>query len=106
MAYAWGVCQTKNPEHLVWGETGPRLMAEAVRKYSLEKCTKPHYVFCPLGYSEWHKVLESDVETVLDESTYAIHLWNEMWRAAGQDKNARYHENCLYGQLKRRYLRA
>ncbi|MGH8468828.1 MAG: glycosyltransferase [Gammaproteobacteria bacterium] len=106
MAYAWGVCQTKNPEHLVWGETGPRLMAEAVRKYSLEKYTKPHYVFCPLGYSEWHKVLEPDVETVLDESTYAIHLWNEMWRAASQDKNARYHESCLYGQLKRRYLRA
>jgi len=51
-------------------------------------------------------VLEPDVETVLDESTYAIHLWNEMWRAAGQDKNARYHENCLYGQLKRKYLRA
>ncbi len=105
IAYAWGVCQAKNPEHLVWGETGPRLMAEAVRKYSLGKYTKPHYVFCPLGYSEWHKVLEPDVETVLDESTYAIHLWNEMWRAAGQDKNARYHENCLYGKLMRRYLR-
>ncbi len=59
------------------------------------------------GYAErlkWRKVLEPDVETVLDERTYAIHLWNEMWRAAGQDKNARYHENCLYGQLKRRYL--
>ncbi|MGH8508420.1 MAG: glycosyltransferase [Gammaproteobacteria bacterium] len=104
MAYAWGVCQTKNPEHLVWGETGPRLMAEAVRKCSLEKYRKPHQVFCPIGYSKWRQVLEPDVEAVLDESTYAIHLWNEMWRVASQDKNARYHRDCLYEQLKRRYL--
>jgi mannosyltransferase OCH1-like enzyme len=32
MAYAWEVCQTKQPEQLVWGETGPRLMSTAVRK--------------------------------------------------------------------------
>ena len=32
MAYAWDVCQTKNPARLVWGETGPRLMAKAVKK--------------------------------------------------------------------------
>jgi mannosyltransferase OCH1-like enzyme len=103
-AYAWGVCQTKNPEQLVWGETGPRLMAEAVKKYSLEKYKKSHHAFCPLGYSEWHKVLEPDWDAVFDERTYAIHLWNEMWRAANQDKNAQYHRNCLYEQLKRRYL--
>jgi len=106
MAYAWGVCQTKNPEQLVWGETGPRLMAEAVARYSLEKYQKPYYVFCPLSYSDWHKVLEPDAEMLFDERTYAIHLWNEMWRASGQDKNAEYHQNTLYEQLKRKYLRA
>lgn len=105
MAYAWTVCQTKKPEQLVWGETGPRLMAAAVRKFTLEQYIKPHHVFCPLGYPEWHKVLEPDAGVVLDESTYAIHLWNEMWRAASQDKNAQYDRNCLYEQLKKRYLR-
>lgn len=105
MAYAWGVCQSKNPEHLVWGETGPRLMAEAVEKYSLEKYKKPHQVFCPLGFWEWRKVLEPEAETsLLDESSHAIHLWNEMWRDAGQDKNMQYAQNCLYEQLKSRYL--
>ena len=39
MAYAWDVCQSKNPEHLAWGETGPRLMAEAVRNSSLDHYT-------------------------------------------------------------------
>ena len=106
MAYAWGVCQTKNPEHLAWGETGPRLIAEAVRKYSLEQYKQPHHVFCPLGFFEWRKVLEPETETVLDQSAYAIHLWNEMWRDAGQNKNAQYPPSCLYEQLKRKYLRA
>jgi len=104
MTYAWGVCQSKNPEHLRWGETGPRLMAEAVKKYSLEKYKKPHQVFCPLGFWEWNKVLEPKVGALFDESSYAIHLWNEMWRDAGQDKNLQYADNCVYGQLKSRYL--
>jgi mannosyltransferase OCH1-like enzyme len=105
MAYAWGVCQTKNPEDLVWGETGPRLMAEAVSNFSLEQYKKPYQAFCPLSYSEWHKVLEPDFETAFEKTTYAIHLWNEMWRASGQDKNQQYHPDCLYEQLKGKYLR-
>lgn len=104
MAHAWGVCQTKNPESLVWGETGPKLMAEAVNKFALEKYLVPHGVFCPLGYQDWHGVLEPETAVALDASCYAIHLWNEKWRAASQDKNARYPGNCLYEQLKRRYL--
>jgi mannosyltransferase OCH1-like enzyme len=104
MSYAWGVCQTKDPQHLVWGETGPKLMGDAVRKYTLEKYQKPSQVFCPLGFFEWQRVLEPLEEIVFDESTYAVHLWNERWRAAGQDKNDQYDENCFYEQLKRRYL--
>jgi len=106
MAYAWEVCQSKNPEQLVWGETGPRLMGEAVNRFSMENYVKPHIVFCPLGYWEWHKVLEPETGALLDESSYAIHLWNEKWRASGQDKNAPYHATCLYERLKSRYLQA
>jgi len=105
MAYAWGVCEQKDPEQLVWGETGPRLMAAAVAKFSLEAYKHPPEVFCPLGYADWHKVLEPDADLKFADSTYAIHLWNERWRGAGQDKNAAYPPDCLYEQLKRRYLR-
>jgi mannosyltransferase OCH1-like enzyme len=104
MAYAWDVCQTKKPEQLVWGETGPRLMGEAVRKSSLEGYAKPHYTFCPISYSEWDKVLDPDAEVECREDTYAIHLWNEMWRKAGRDKNERYPEDCFYEQIKGKYL--
>jgi mannosyltransferase OCH1-like enzyme len=104
MAYAWKVCQTKNPSRLVWGETGPRLMAKAVRKHSLEQYRKKSLVFSPVNYVEWQKVLEPGLRNLLDDRTFAIHLWNDMWRAAGQDKNAHYHESCLYEELKRTYL--
>lgn len=105
MAYAWKVCEQKDPQQLKWGETGPRLMTEAVRRCSLESYAKPHRVFSPLAFTEWHRVLEPEARGLVDENSYAIHLWNEMWRAAGQDKNASYDQNCLYERLKTRYTK-
>jgi hypothetical protein len=104
MAYAWGVCQTKDPQQLVWGETGPRLITEAVKCCGLEEYKEASDVFCPLPFYEWHRVLEPDAGLVFGESTHAIHLWNERWRATGQDKNGTYDPGCLYEQLKKKYL--
>ena len=101
MAYAWRVCQAKQPDQLAWGETGPRLMSEVVKKYRLDKYKKPYYIFCPI--SDWHKFLEPYIAAVHPEA-YAIHLWNEAWRLADQDKNAEYHHNCIYERLKQMYL--
>jgi hypothetical protein len=103
ISYAWRVCETKDPERLVCGEIGPRLMASAVKEFSLERYVQRPEVFCPIGYADWHKVLELNADLKL-ENSYAIHLWNERWRAAGQDKNATYPDQCLYEVLKRRYL--
>ncbi|HEY3038385.1 MAG TPA: glycosyltransferase [Pyrinomonadaceae bacterium] len=104
MAFAWEVCQTKNPSRLVWGETGPRLMASAVKRFSLKRYKKTHQAFCPIDYEDWRSVLQPGFELLFDERTYAVHLWNEMWRAAGQDKDAQYQQGCLYEKLKENYL--
>ena len=106
MAYAWQVCEQKDPQQLMWGETGPRLMTEAVKRCSLESYAKPHKIFSPLGFAEWRRVLEPEARGLVDEESYAIHLWNEMWRAAGQDKNASYHDDCLYERLRARYTKS
>jgi mannosyltransferase OCH1-like enzyme len=103
MAYAWEVCEQRDPRELKWGETGPRLMTEAVGRFSLELFKKPSRYFNPLDYREWRRVLEPGE---LYEDSYAVHLWNEMWRAAGQDKNATYDPNSLYEQLKTRYTKS
>ena len=104
MAYACRICRSKDSEQLMWGETGPRLLDEAIKLFSLEEYTKPYQVFCPLGFEEWGEVLDPVAAPALDEATYAVHLWNEMWRRENRDKNGRYHSDCLYEQLKRKYL--
>lgn len=104
MAFAWQTCQSKDPEQLKWGETGPRLIEEAIRLFSLEEYLKPFQVFCPLGYLDWDKVLEPDANLAFDQTTYAIHLWNEMWRRENRNKEDQYHPDCLYERLKKQYL--
>jgi mannosyltransferase OCH1-like enzyme len=104
MAYVCRVCRSKDPARLRWGETGPRLLDAAVKHFSLEKYLKPHEVFCPLGYLDWASALDPDEHHVFDRATYAVHLWNEMWRRGQRDKNEQYHPNCLYEQFKRKYL--
>jgi len=101
MGFAWEVCKTKDPQKIVWGETGPHLAAQAVTKFGLEAYAKPYYVFCSI--IDWHKLLEPYVAAI-DERAYAVHLWNEYWRSSQQDKNGAYHPACIYEQLKQRYL--
>jgi mannosyltransferase OCH1-like enzyme len=104
MAYAWETCRSKDPAQLRWGETGPRLIAEAIERFSLGSYVQPFGVFCPLGYLEWAEVLDPAANPASGESTYAVHLWNEMWRRAGRSKDEQYHPDCLYERLKRKYL--
>lgn len=103
MEYAWGICRAKQPETLVWGEAGPRLMAESVKRLWLDQFVMGPRIFCPFGYAEWNEVLNPNKVWDLGDA-YAIHLWNEMWRRHRQDKNESYHPDCLYERLKRKYL--
>lgn len=104
-AEAWEICRGKDPAALGWGETGPRLVSALVASHGLEAHVQPPEVFCPLGYEQWATLLEPEPPPVPDAAR-AIHLWNEMWRRAGYDKNAAYPPSCLYEQLKARYLGA
>lgn len=104
MRHAWETCECLNTSELKWSQCGPALLGAAVEAYSLARYVKPWDVFCPVHFSVWEKVLDPNICWTLDNQSYAIHLWNELWRRSGQDKNARYPADCLYEQLKRRYL--
>ena len=104
LSYMWEVCESKDPTKLVWGETGPALMQEAVEKFSMHRFVKSWQAFCPVGFREWSRVLDPDRPQIGPES-YAVHLWHEMWRAANQDKDAHYHPESLYEQLRERHAR-
>jgi len=105
MVCAWETCQKMDSAALVWGQVGPKLLSQLVKQFSLESYLKPYQVFCPFGFEDWEMVLDSNPTWNFDDSTYAIHLWNEMWRRRGQDKDQPFHPQCLYEQLKRKYLK-
>jgi len=102
-AHAWRLCSETDPSQLRWGEMGPRLIARLIPQFGLNDCIQPAKTFCPIGYDDWELLLSPDPPLIPDDA-YAIHLWNEMWRRAGRDKNAIYDPSYLYEQLKARYL--
>ena len=104
LEFAWETCAEKDTRQLVWGETGPKLVAEAVRRFSLEEHVKPPDVFCPVPLFEFEKIVEPEASWTFDDATRAVHLWHEAWRRIGLDKDRDYHADCLYEKLKRRFL--
>lgn len=92
-----------NKETLRWGTIGPQLLAETVRLWGVESFIKPPATFCPADWFDSEH--DPSVERECDTSTsYAVHLWNEMWRRKGIDKDEIFKEGCLYERLKRAYL--
>lgn len=105
MEYAWNICRAKVPAKLVWGEVGPRLMSESIKRLALESFVMRSRVFCPFGYEEWDAVLNpKKVWDLGSPRTYGVHLWNEMWRRNERDKDQSYHPDCLYERLKHKYM--
>ena len=100
------VCRAKKAETLKWGDTGPRLLKEAVNRFGLSYYVQPAETFCPWGFLDWERVLDPNDVPTPGNTTYAVHLWNEMWRRSGRDKDASYEQGCLYEQLRSRYLPA
>ncbi|MCP3980091.1 MAG: hypothetical protein GY716_12365 [bacterium] len=103
MNWNWKVCEMKDPSKLRWGETGSQLMTAAVKRFELQKFIQSEEVFCPVGYRDWKRLIDPDLELGFSRSTLAVHFWNEMWRRDEQDKNADYSPACLYERLKRHY---
>jgi FkbM family methyltransferase len=102
--YAWDVCQSKDPSKLVWGEIGPLLLARAVNELGLDTQVQGADVFCPIPWFRWKELIEPDHPAVLRDDTCAVHLWNELWRRGGFDKDEDYDPACLYERLKAKYL--
>ncbi len=101
MALAWNACESMDTSTLRWGVSGPALMHRLVEECALERFVQPPEVFSPIDYPEWERAIEPTAAA--DPSGNGVHLWNEMWRRGGRDKDAVYPADCLYEKLKRRY---
>ena len=103
MADLWRQCESFDVSKLGWGECGPKLMAEAIGRHDLDRFVQAPAAFCPIPWWEWRNVLDPDEACDLPEDTYAIHLWNEMWRRASVDKFAEVAAGSLYARLQERF---
>lgn len=109
MDYCYKAAAERDPEKLVWGETGPKLLRTAVRQFGMQEYISPHNSFFPIHAREWKQLIHhsfiADRKWERDlQSAYAIHLYHEMWRRNGIDKNATFHRDSIYERLKRCYL--
>lgn len=73
-----------------WGATGPQMLTEIYKKYNLLNYVKKFDCFYSINWSEADLFIKpeakDDILTRTRES-YAVHLYNEMFRRKGIDKN-------------------
>jgi hypothetical protein len=91
-----------------WGEAGgPRGFKKALTHFDLVDRGLPFTAFYPIAPGNWDCVFDETLKADgrLFTDTRAIHLWNEnIRRAPGFDKNARFPGDSLIEQLKAKYL--
>ncbi|MBD2297299.1 glycosyltransferase [Nostoc sp. FACHB-190] len=122
------ISQQKDLGNIAYGDIGPLLLQKLVSELDYKKHLVSHEAFCPITWRAVNKIVYSTekmtmkkaVKAVKDlirpiiypetnpgkitSNSYAVHLWNEIWRQNKLDKNANYDKNCLYERLKAKYL--
>ncbi len=101
---AWRAAEARDPEELGWGETGPRLLDALVRRFDLGAFVEPPATFAPLEWRDWRRVIEPGASLPIAPETRAVHLWNEMWRRDGVDKDGAFPVDSPYERWRRRFL--
>lgn len=119
LKYCIDICENIRVDKIDFGDTGPVLVKKGIERLGLQSYTVPPHVFCPINYHYfedlvsppigfwkrlkrrfWHSIPVGRIR----ESTHSVHLYNQMWKDAGLDKEGTYPPGSIYEKLKRRYL--
>jgi hypothetical protein len=84
------------------GDIGPVLFNYKVREFDLLNYVLPTAKFCPIHWFELFNIVDSTYK--LPEESVSIHLWQSRWKTDGIDEYKEYDKNCIYEQLKKKYL--
>ena len=103
MDWGWAQCLKMNPATMGWGQAGPPLFTEAVHHFGLQASIVPGKLFFPVFYTGAPQVFLDATAPSIPEEAYSVHLFNEMWRLAGVDKDGTYAPTSLYEKLKSRF---
>ncbi len=105
MKICFETAYAKESQLLKWGETGPNLLIAIVDQLKLSEYIQPPQVFCPTDWWRWEELinpLDKDDYQITSSETYAVHLWNEMWRRNNIDKSLPYEKTSFYGNFVRK----
>jgi glycosyl transferase-like sugar-binding protein len=101
-------CQYEGHE-MSWGTIGPALLRDAVCRFGLQRFAS-HWDFFPINWSHYREfvsgsILATVIWHLFCRKALVIHLYHEVWRQNGLDKNGTFDRNSIYERLKARYLR-
>ncbi|MBI1247228.1 hypothetical protein GC197_05210 [bacterium] len=100
-------CFSRSISPVVWGGAGgPKGFAYAIEKFRLHQYMLDNTVFYPVHGTLWRSPFDStyDGDWQLMQKTRAVHLWNEMLRSNGFDKDAPYHPGSLADYYEVKYV--
>jgi hypothetical protein len=74
---------------VLWGQTGPKLLTQLFEQHGLSSEALPPSAFYPVRWEHWIDTLDPAKSAAVRELTkesFAIHLWNELFRHGGVQK--------------------
>ena len=109
MEYCYSEAAERDPETIRWGETGPTLVNHAVEKYNMRRYIVQEGTIFSVWSWQWKQFIKGarNIDRKwksAGSSAFGVHLYNEMWRRNGIDKNGEFPQDSIYERLKHRYL--
>jgi hypothetical protein len=106
MELCYDAAKSADPAQLKWGQIGPKLLTRCIDQLGLHRYIVPPDVYCPIDWWNWKQYVDGSLRLESLQGAMGLHLWNEMWRREGVDKAQAFPANCVYEELKRRYLQS
>jgi hypothetical protein len=104
LEYCIDAAMAKDKRTLQWGEIGPRLLDEAVKRFGLVEFVSAVDTFNPVNFFEFASITQAGFDMSRLADSNAVHLWNQMWKSANRDPSVDVPTDSLYAHLRRRYL--
>jgi hypothetical protein len=108
---------------MTFGSAGPFLFQKAVKDLQIEDQIVAYQCFNPISWRFIGELVLGNMSAAskfkelvrpvfkpqtmpgrrITSATHAVHFWNEVWNAAGYDKNGTYSSHSLFEKLKRKH---
>ncbi|MCD7930759.1 MAG: hypothetical protein LUH15_04995 [Tannerellaceae bacterium] len=90
-------------KYIHWGELGITLLSRMIFRNQMGQYIQQPDCFCPVPFYHIDQLIDNSTY-VLPETSYALHLWHNMWKTQQINKDAEFPENSLYEKLKSKYI--